>query len=144
MPMKWHHGETISQVVALRRAHGRLHAVARCDLEPAELQLLTDNHGDLRWSTSTDNRRRDPLQIIEISLTPRPASIGLPAVRWWKLDVVKGEPPPWVREELDRADKTEYRSRGECVSTKWSRLWLTSPASTSKSGSISGCSLRAV
>ena len=75
--------------------------------------MLTAKLGDLRWSTSTYNRRRDPLSITEISLTPAPASIALPAVRWWKLNIVKGNLPAWVAEDLARADKTEYRSRGE-------------------------------
>lgn len=114
MPMRWQHGEEIGRIVALRRAHGRLHAIAECELEPADLQLLTDNYGDLRWSTSTNNRRRrDPLSIDEISLTPSPATVGLPAVRWYKLDVTKGNLPPWVAEDLARASKTEFRSRGE-------------------------------
>jgi hypothetical protein len=34
-------------------------------------------------------------------------------VRWWKLDVVKGNLPFWVSEALERAHKTEHRSRGE-------------------------------
>ncbi len=114
MPMRWGHNEEIGRVVALRRAHGRLLAVAETsELEPADLAGLTEKYGELQWSTSTDNRRGDLLRIDEISLTPSPATVGLPAVRWWKLDVVKGNLPTWVQEELKRADKTEFRHRGE-------------------------------
>lgn len=113
IPLRWQHGEEIRHIVSLRRAHGRLHAVAECELEPDDLRLLTEQYGDIRFSTSTENRRRDPLGITEISLTPRPATVSLPAVRWWKLDVTKGNMPGWVSEEINRADKTEYRSRGE-------------------------------
>lgn len=90
-----------------------LYAVAECELEPDELQDLTEQHGDLRWSTSTRNRYGDPLQIREISLTSDPATVGLWAVQWYKLNVTKGNPPMWVREDLDRVRRTEYRSRGE-------------------------------
>lgn len=113
MPMKWHHDEDIGRVVALRRAHGSLHAVAECELEPDELQSLTDRFGDLKMSTGTFNGRREALKITEISLTPSPASIGLPKVHWWKLNVIKGNLPQWVSDALVRARKTEYRSRGE-------------------------------
>ena len=114
MPMRWGHNEEIGRVVALRRADGRLLAVAETEeLEPDDLAGLTEKFGDLRWSTSTDNRRNEELRIDEISLTTSPATIGLPAVRWWKLDKVKGNLPAWVQEELKRADKTEVRHRGE-------------------------------
>ena len=111
MPMGWGHGEEIGRIVALRRDGGRLLAVGETTLEPHELAWLTKEYGDLRWSPSTENRRRDPLRITEISLTPNPATVGLPAVRWWQLDVVKGNLPGWVKEELQRADKTEFRFR---------------------------------
>lgn len=78
MEMRWQHQETIGRVVALRRAHCQLFAVAECELEPDDLALLTEKYGDLRWSTSTENRRRDPLRITEVSLTPGPATVGLP------------------------------------------------------------------
>lgn len=55
----------------------------------------------------------EPLRIDEISLTTSLATIGLPAVQWYKLDVSKGNPPTWVKEELKRADKTEFRHRYE-------------------------------
>jgi len=47
-------------------------------------------------------------------LTPGPkaATVGLPVVKWWKRDVVKGNLPTWVSEDLDRASRTEHRSRG--------------------------------
>jgi hypothetical protein len=113
MPMRWQHGEEIGRIVALRRANQRLYAVAECTLEPDELAWLTENKGELRWSTSTNNRVNEPLRIDEISLTPRPATIGLPTVRWWKLGAQKGNMPTWVQEDLKRADKTEFRSRKE-------------------------------
>ena len=59
MPMRWAHRETIGRIVALRRAQGQLYAVAECDLEPDDLQLLTEKYGDLRWSTSTVNGCRN-------------------------------------------------------------------------------------
>jgi hypothetical protein len=49
----------------------------------------------------------------EISLVLEPATVGPPAVRWWKLDAVKGNLPMWVQEELKRADKTEFRHRSD-------------------------------
>ena len=102
MPMRWPHGEEIGQIVALRRANSRLYAVAECSLEPNGLAWLTENKGELRWSTSTNTRVGEPLRIDEISLTNSPATIGLPPVRWWKLDVVKGNLPAWVREIAPR------------------------------------------
>ena len=97
----------------MRRANSRLYAVAECSLEPNGLAWLTENKGELRWSTSTNTRVGEPLRIDEISLTTSPATIGLPPVRWWKLDVVKGNLPAWVQEDLAHADKTEFRSRHE-------------------------------
>ena len=114
MPLRWGHGEDVGRVLALRRDRGRLLAVGELrELEPADLEWLTEKYGDLRFSSSTNNRRGAPLLIDEISLTPSPATNGLPAVRWYKLNVTGGNMPPWVKEELRRADKTEYRSRHE-------------------------------
>lgn len=115
MAMRWKHDEEIGRVVALRRNHNRLLAIAACELEPDELAWLTKEHGDLRWSASTDNRRGAPLKITEISLTTHPATVGLPAVKWWRLGAQKGNLPMWVKEELERAEKTEFRfqHRGE-------------------------------
>ena len=113
MPMRWQHDEEIGQIAALRRANRRLLAVAVCTLEPDELAWLTENKGELRWWTSTNNRVDEPLRIDGISLTTTPATIGLPSVRWWKLNAVKGNLPSWVQEDLARADKTEFRSRHE-------------------------------
>jgi hypothetical protein len=112
MPMLWSHGEQIGRIVALRRAHGNLYALGETtELEPVDLEALAGEHG-LKWSTGTNNRRRDPLCITEISLTPEGATVGLPPIHWWKRDVVKGNPPDWVRAEVDRAEKFEHRSRG--------------------------------
>lgn len=114
MPMRWNHQEEqIGRILSLRRSHGLLHAIGQCDLTPDELQALTAEHGPLRWSTFTDTRLGEPLTITEISLTPDPATVGLPEVRWHRPYVSKGNMPAWVSEELARADKTEYRSRGE-------------------------------
>jgi phage head maturation protease len=113
MPLRWRHGEEIGRVVALRRQHGRLYVLAETDITPDELQALAGN-GRLKWSTSTAaGRSADPLRVTEVSLTPEPATVGLPAVSWYKLDVTKSNPPMWVREELDRASKAEHRSRRE-------------------------------
>jgi hypothetical protein len=112
MPMRWQHGEEVGRIVALRRAHGNLYAVGTTDLDPEELQSLAVER-ELKWSTKTDNLRGQPLRIVEISLTNDPATIGLPAVHWYKLGVTKGNPADWVRAELDRSEKVEYRSRGE-------------------------------
>jgi hypothetical protein len=112
MPLLWQHGEQIGRVLSLRRAHGNLYAVAETEeLEPADLAALAAERG-LVWSTGTNNRRHEPLRITEISLTPEGATVGLPPVHWWKLDVVKGNLPLWVSEDLDRASRTEHRSRG--------------------------------
>jgi hypothetical protein len=111
MPMKWHHGEDIGRIVALRRRAGQLTAVAESELEPDDLQGLVDEYGDLKWSTSTFPGRRAPLRINEISLTPEPASIGLSEVSWYKPGVSKGDLPRIVKEDLDRARKTAFRSR---------------------------------
>lgn len=111
MPMLWQHGEQIGRILSLRRGHGNLYTVGSTDLEPDELQALAAESG-LKWSTGTNNRRHEPLRITEISLTPEAATIGLPVVHWWKMDVVKGNLPTWVSEDLERASKTEHRSRG--------------------------------
>ena len=112
LPMKWTHADTVGRVVALRRQHQRLYAVAETEeLEPDQLAWLTKEYGEIKMSTSTNNRRNELLRIDEISLTPSPASIGLPPVRWYKLDVTKGNMPMWVKEELKRADKLEVRQR---------------------------------
>lgn len=66
MPMRWAHQDEIGRIVALRRNHGRLSAVATSTLEPDELEFLTGKYGRLRWSTSTNNRRNEPLRIDEI------------------------------------------------------------------------------
>jgi hypothetical protein len=115
MPMKLDHGEQVGQIVALRRDHGRLLALGKTDLTPDELAHLTEKAGDLRWSTFTENRRNEPLRITEISLTVDPATVGLPAVRWYRLGSSKGNPPAWVTEELKRADKMELRQRRQLV-----------------------------
>ncbi|HUG31445.1 MAG TPA: hypothetical protein VMM14_01020 [Acidimicrobiia bacterium] len=107
IPMRWHHGEDIGRIVALRRAHGNLYAIGETDLEPDDLQALTDDWGELRWSTGTN--RRAPLVIGEISLTPDPASVGLHPVRWCKPGSGRGDLPAWVKEELGQ--KVETRSR---------------------------------
>ncbi len=107
MPMRWHHGEDIGQIVALRRDGERLLAIGESDLEPDDLQALTEDYGDLKWSTGTN--RRAPLTIGEISLTPDPASVGLRPVRWCKPGSGRGDLPLWVKEELGR--KVETRSR---------------------------------
>jgi len=111
MPMRWCHGEKIGQVVALRRAHGRLHAVAESELEPDELQSLADEYGDLKWSTGTFPGRREALRIGEVSLTPVPAYVGLPAVQWYREGVSKGSLPRLVREDLERARKSPFQVR---------------------------------
>ena len=116
MAMRWGHKEEIGRIVALRRANGRLLAVGETEeLEPSDLAGLTEKFGELRWSTSTNNRRDEKLRIDEISLTTSPATIGLPAVKWYKLGATKGNMPQWVQEELKRAEKTEFRfqHRGE-------------------------------
>lgn len=113
MPLKWAHQDDIGWVVALRRNHDRLHAVATSTLEPAELEFLTEKLGEIKMSTSTNNRRNEKLRIVELSLTPAPATVGLPPVRWYRLGVSKGNPPAWVKEELKRADKLEFRQRRE-------------------------------
>jgi hypothetical protein len=116
MPMKWSHGDDIGRVVSLERRDDRLYAVAQTEeLTPDDLQYLSDEYGDLRWSTGTNNRRNEPLRISEISLTPNPATMGLWPVKWYRLDHSKGNPPMWVKEALSRAEKTAYRSRGELV-----------------------------
>jgi len=116
MPMMWSHKDEIGRVVALERRDDRLYAVAQSEeLTPEDLQHLADEYGPLRWSTGTNNRRRELLRITEISLTPNPATVGLWPVHWYRLDVTKGNPPMWVREALMRAEKTEHRSRGELV-----------------------------
>ena len=112
LPMCWQHEEQVGRIVALRRAHGNLYAIGRSDLDPEELESLAGEHG-LKWSTKTDNRRGEPLRIVEISLTPEPATVGLPPVSWWKSNTSRGDPPWWVRVELDRGEKVEHRSRGE-------------------------------
>ena len=111
MPMLWRHGEQIGRILSLRRGYGNLYAIGSTDLEPDELQALAGDSG-LKWSTATNNRSHEPLRITEISLTPDAATVGLPVVHWWKLDVVKGNMPLWVTEELDGASKIEHRSRG--------------------------------
>lgn len=113
MMLRWAHQDEIGRVVALRRNHGRLHAVATSTLEPDELEFLTEKHGEIKMSTSTNNRRNDLLRIDEISLTTSPATVALPPVRWYRLGVSKGNPPAWVQEELQRADKLEFRQRHE-------------------------------
>ena len=55
------------------------------------------------------------MRITEISLTPNPATVSLWPVKWYRLDVTKGNPPMWVTEALKRAQKTEYRSRAELI-----------------------------
>jgi hypothetical protein len=111
MPLRWEHQDEIGRVVALRAAHGSLLTVSQTALEPDELQALGKETGGLKFSTGTYNRRRDPLMIQEISLVTDAATVGLPVVRWYKLDVTKGNPPGWVRDELDRFAETEHRSR---------------------------------
>jgi len=113
MMMRWQHQDEIGRIVALRRNHGRLSVVATSTLEPAELDFLTGKFGELRWSTSTNNRRNEKLRIDEISLTPNPATVGLRSVKWYRLGVSKGNMPSWVQEELKRADKLEFRQRRE-------------------------------
>lgn len=111
MPMRWGHEGEIGRIIALRRAHDRLYAVAETELAPHELQTLAGEDG-LRWSTGTYGRRSDPLTITEISLVREAATVGLPRVSWWLLDVTKGNPPDWVRCELKRAEtRVEQRSR---------------------------------
>jgi hypothetical protein len=132
MPMNYRHEEPIGSIVALRRAHGNLYAVGECDLEPEELQALAGEHG-LRWSTGTDTLYGSPLRITEISLVPEAATIGLPVVKWWKQDVVKGNMPDWVRAEIDRADsKIERRSRwsGELLVHQIGETAVDTPSST--------------
>lgn len=85
----------------------RLYAVGESELEPEDLQALTEDYGDLRWSTGTN--RRAPLTVHEVSLTPDPASVGLHPVRWCKPGTGRGDLPLWVKEELGR--KVETRSR---------------------------------
>ena len=73
MPMKWSHGEDVGRVVALERRDGRLYAVAQTEeLTPDDLEYLSDEYGELKWSTGTNNRRNELLRITEISLTPSP------------------------------------------------------------------------
>ena len=116
MPMKWNHHDTIGRVVALVRREGRLLAVGvTTELDPSDLEALAEKFGDLRWSTSTNNRANEKLKIDEISLTPRPATNGLPSVRWWKLGAQKGNLPTWVTEAVKHADKTEHRQRGQLL-----------------------------
>jgi hypothetical protein len=95
MPMKWFHGEDVGGVIALRRMHGKLLAVAESDeLEPDELRLLAEKYGgDLKWSAGTRNLRGEALRIMEVSLTGNPASVGLWAVRWHRAGVSKGNLP---------------------------------------------------
>lgn len=115
--MKWGHKDEIGRIVALRRQHQRLYAVAESTLEPELLQRLTEKFGELRWSTSTNNRRNQALRIDEISLTASPATNGLPPVKWYKFGVSKGNLPQWVTDELKLAEKTEFRfqHRGELL-----------------------------
>lgn len=113
MPLRWCHNEKIGHVVALRRGYGNLLAVAECELSPDELQALTNEYGDLRFSTGTETRHGEPLTLREISLTSDPATVGLPAVSWYRMNATRGNMPVWVSEELERARKTEYRSRHE-------------------------------
>ena len=116
MPMMWGHRDTIGRIVGLVRRGGRLLAVGTTtELEPQDLAGLAEKYGELRWSTSTKNRSNEPLRIDEISLTPSPATVGLPSVRWYRFGVSKGNLPMWVKEALQRADKTEFRfqHRGE-------------------------------
>jgi hypothetical protein len=107
LPMRWHHGEEIGHIIALRRDGEGLYAIGESDLEPDDLQALTDDFGELKWSTGTN--RLAPLVIGEISLTPDPASVGLRPVRWLKPGTGRGDLPLWVKEELGR--KVETRSR---------------------------------
>jgi len=69
---------------------------------PDELAALAGEDG-LRWSTGTNNRIRDPLRIVEISLTHQAATNGLPPVSWHRAGVSKGNLPVWVAAELERA-----------------------------------------
>lgn len=111
MPLRWEHEEDVGRIVALRSSFGSLQAIGETDLEPDELEALAEENDGLKFSTGTYNRRRDPLMIREISLVRDPASVGLPVVRWHKVGVTKGNPPIWVRDELDRFAKIEHRSR---------------------------------
>lgn len=106
MPMRWQHGEQIGQVIALRRAHGNLYAVGETEIEPGDLQETAEMHGDLKWSSGTRNGRRQALRIEELSLTPSPASVGLPAVRWHDPKVSSRHLPLFVQEDLERARST--------------------------------------
>jgi HK97 family phage prohead protease len=112
MPMRYAHGDEIGRIVALRRAHGNLYAIAESELEPHELQALAGEDG-LRWSTGTYGRRDDPLTITELSLVREAATVALPPVQWHKERVSRGNLPQWVASELERAAKAEHRSRGE-------------------------------
>ena len=111
MPMRWAHGEEIGEIVALRRAHSNMYTVGTTDLEPDELAALAGEDG-LRWSTGTNNRIRDPLRIVEISLTHQAATIGLPPVSWHRVGASRGNLPDWVAAEFERASSREHRSRG--------------------------------
>jgi hypothetical protein len=132
LPMNYEHEEPIGSIVALRRSHGNLYAIGECDLEPGELAALAGENG-LKWSTGTYNHRREPLRITEISLVPEAATNGLPPVHWYKLGVTKGNPPDWVRAELERADsKIESRSRrsGELLVHEIGETAIDIPGST--------------
>jgi hypothetical protein len=111
MPLRWQHDEELGEIVALRRAHGNLYAVGETPLTPDELAALAGEDG-LRWSTGTNNRIRDPLRIVEVSLTPQAATNGLPPVSWHRAGVSRGNLPVWVAAELERASSREHRSRG--------------------------------
>jgi HK97 family phage prohead protease len=83
IPVKWGHGDVIGQVKSLVKSSGKLHALAEVDLAMDELEALADG-GSLRWSSGSIQRRPDdPWTITELSLTTRPASVGLPEVRRW-------------------------------------------------------------
>lgn len=111
LSLKWQHVDDVGRVIALRRMHGKLFAVAECDLSADDLRLLTEAEGPLRFSTTTGHLAGErALRLTEISLTARPASVGLPEVRWVAADAPRSELPGWVREDLTRGNKYPVRS----------------------------------
>src|SRR5688572_28496873 len=84
-----------------------------------DLEQLADG-GSLRWSSGSIQRRpNDPWTITEISLTTRPASVGLAEVRMWpcRIHDVKAWAPTGalLYRAVDLARQYRYSSAREMV-----------------------------
>ena len=131
LPVEFDHdGHRRGEVHYLERSHDQLYAVAVID-DP----YLPEDFADTRhyWSSTTNQPPGAPLKMTELSITERPASVGLPPLRYLPGDIRRGGPRTWSRDHTNEIIRRAITAvqRHECRS----RLTVATPDTPRNVGS---------